>query len=48
MVWGGGFEGSFPTLYTIAQDKQALMSNYLTWHNEEMVWLVILLRVLQD
>ena len=38
----------FPTLYHIAQDKQALVSDYLTWHNAEMVWSVPLIRALQD
>ena len=38
----------FPTLYHIAQDKQAVVSDYLDWHNEEMVWSVILIRALQD
>ena len=38
----------FPTLYHIAQDKEALVSDYLNWHNEEMVWSVILIRDLQD
>jgi hypothetical protein len=38
----------FPAIYNIAQDKQAKVSDYLTLHNEDMVWLVILLRSLQD
>ena len=44
----GVMKDLFPTLYHIAQDKQALMSDYLTWHNEEMVWSVPLIRALQD
>jgi hypothetical protein len=44
----GVMKDLFPTLYHIAQDKQALVSDYLTWHNEEMVWSVILIRALQD
>ena len=38
----------FHRLYLIARDKQALVSDYLTWHNEERVWSVTLIRELQD
>lgn len=38
----------FPALYNIAQDQQARVADYLSWHNEEMVWSVILLRASQD
>jgi hypothetical protein len=38
----------FLRLYLIARDKQALVSDYLTWHNEERVWSVTLIRDLQD
>ena len=41
-------KGLFPALYNIAQDKQAKVSDYLTWHNDEMVWSVNLVRSLQD
>jgi hypothetical protein len=44
----GVMKNLFPTLYHIAQDKQALVSDYLNWHNEEMVWSVTLIRALQD
>lgn len=44
----GPLKDLFPTLYNIAQDKQALVSDYLTWHNEEMVWSVTPIRSLQD
>jgi hypothetical protein len=42
----GVMKDLFPTLYHIAQDKQALVSDYLNWHNEEMVWSVTLIRAL--
>jgi hypothetical protein len=38
----------FPALYNIAQDQQVRVADYLSWHNAEMVWSVILLRALQD
>uniref|UniRef100_A0A2N9GD74 Reverse transcriptase domain-containing protein n=1 Tax=Fagus sylvatica TaxID=28930 RepID=A0A2N9GD74_FAGSY len=44
----GVMKDLFPTLYHIAQNKQAVLSDYLNWHNEEMVWSVTLLRALQD
>ena len=36
----------FPTLYHIAQDKQTMVFDYLSWNNEEMVRVVILKRAL--
>ena len=36
----------FPALYNVAQDQQVRVADYLSWHNAEMVWL--LLRALQD
>ena len=44
----GVMQELFPTLYHIAQDRQAMVSDYLSWNNEEMVWVVILQRALQD
>jgi hypothetical protein len=44
MVWGGLLKDLFPAIYNIAQDKQTLISDYLSWHNDEMVWSVNLLQ----
>jgi hypothetical protein len=44
----GVLKGLFPALYNIAQDKQVKVSDYLSWHNDEMVWSVNLVRSLQD
>ena len=38
----------FPLIYQIALHKQATISEYLSWRNEDMVWSVTLLRSLQD
>jgi hypothetical protein len=38
----------FPAMYQIALHKQATVSEYLSWHQEDMVWSVILQRPLQD
>jgi hypothetical protein len=38
----------FPAIYNIAQDQQAAVSEYLSWHQEDMVWSVKLGRSLQD
>uniref|UniRef100_A0A2N9J169 Uncharacterized protein n=1 Tax=Fagus sylvatica TaxID=28930 RepID=A0A2N9J169_FAGSY len=38
----------FPTIYQIVLHKQATVSEYLSWHNEDMVWSVNLQRPLQD
>ncbi len=38
----------FPLIYQIALHKQATVSEYLSWHNEDMVWAVTLQRSLQD
>jgi hypothetical protein len=44
----GVLKGLFPAIYNIAQDKRAKVSNYLSWHNDDMVWSVNLVRSLQD
>ena len=44
----GVLHSLFPALYNIAQDKHTKVSNYLPWHNDEMVWSVKLVRSLQD
>jgi hypothetical protein len=44
----GVLKGLFPAIYSIAQDKQAKVANYLSWHNDDMVWSVNLVRSLQD
>ena len=38
----------FPLIYQIALHKQATVSKYLSWHNEDMVWSITLQRSLQD
>uniref|UniRef100_A0A2N9IDN0 Reverse transcriptase domain-containing protein n=1 Tax=Fagus sylvatica TaxID=28930 RepID=A0A2N9IDN0_FAGSY len=38
----------FPAIYQIAIHKQATVSEYLSWHNDDMVWSVNLHRSLQD
>jgi hypothetical protein len=38
----------FPAIYQIALHKQATVSEYLSWHNDDMVWSVNLHRSLQD
>ena len=38
----------FLAIYQIALHKQATVSEYLSWHNDEMVWSVILQCSLQD
>lgn len=38
----------FPVIHSIAQDMQAKVSDYLSWHNDKMLWSVIFLRSLQD
>jgi hypothetical protein len=38
----------FPLIYQIALHKQATVSEYLSWHNEDMVWSINLQRSLQD
>ena len=38
----------FPDMFRIAQDKRAKVSKYLSWHNDDMVWSVNLVRSLQD
>ena len=44
----GVLKGLFPAIYSIAQDKQAKVANYLSWHNDDMVWSVNVVRSLQD
>ena len=44
----GLLQDVFPTIYQIAIHKQATMSEYLYWHNDDMVWSVNLHRSLQD
>jgi hypothetical protein len=44
----GVLKGLFPDIFSIAQDKRAKVSNYLSWHNDDMVWSVNLVRSLQD
>jgi hypothetical protein len=44
----GVLKGLFPDIFRIAQDKRAKVSNYLSWHNDDMVWSVNLVRSLQD
>ena len=44
----GVLKGLFLDIYTLAQDKQAKVSDYLSWHNDVMVWSVNLVRSLQD
>ena len=43
----GVLKGLFSALYNIAQDKQANVSNCLTWHNDDMVWSMNLVCSLQ-
>uniref|UniRef100_A0A2N9HB65 Reverse transcriptase domain-containing protein n=1 Tax=Fagus sylvatica TaxID=28930 RepID=A0A2N9HB65_FAGSY len=38
----------FPAIYQIAIHKQATVSEYLSWHNDDMVWSVNLQHSLQD
>uniref|UniRef100_A0A2N9HSR5 Reverse transcriptase domain-containing protein n=1 Tax=Fagus sylvatica TaxID=28930 RepID=A0A2N9HSR5_FAGSY len=38
----------FPAIYQIALHKQATVSEYLSWHQDDMVWTVTLQRSLQD
>ena len=42
-VWCGNepLKDTFPNLYNIAQNKQAKVADYLSWHNDEKVWSVI-------
>jgi hypothetical protein len=39
---------AFPAIYQIALHKQATVSEYLSWHHEDMVWSITLQRPLQD
>ena len=45
---GGLLQDVFPVIYQIALHKQATVSEYLSWHNDNMVWSVNLQRSLQD
>jgi hypothetical protein len=44
----GVLKGLFPDIFSIAQDKRAKVSTYLSWHNDDMVWSVNLVRSLHD
>ena len=44
----GVLHSLFPAIYNIAQDKQAAVSEYLSWHQDDKVWSVKLGRSLQD
>uniref|UniRef100_A0A2N9H476 Reverse transcriptase domain-containing protein n=1 Tax=Fagus sylvatica TaxID=28930 RepID=A0A2N9H476_FAGSY len=44
----GLLQDVFPAIYQIALHKQATVSEYLSWHHEDMVWAVTLQHPLQD